>query len=328
MPNAENAKLQYEAGQTVYPMTALTNSGDAKLFTSAASLWSAKSGRQVDVKPNGLATGGAVAKAASNTNNAVDVAALTCYLAGVKTAVSADNDVLITRPATNVSKVNSLTVNSSGAIAVVAGADGTTTAFSETRGANGGPPYIPVGSIEIGQVRVTTSANAPVTESQVFTVVGLHVERYDSPIWTENNATASMEFSSPLPLIHTGDEPKGVFASFADPVFTDIQLASDFVPPENSYSVSSTQIYGTTLGSSSASLGQGSFTAYLTDGISDPLVALSGEDLWFKFYPNRYQSNHILAQGKLGISRTFPAADNIQASCTISASRAATGVIV
>jgi hypothetical protein len=39
-----------------------------------------------------------------------------------------------------------------------------------------------------------------------------------------------------------------------------------------------------------------------------------------------YQSPYILAQGKLGISRTFPAGDQIQAACTISASAAATEV--
>ena len=327
MPNAENAKLQYEAGQQAYAMGALTDSGDATTFTSSATLWSAKSGYAADVKPNGLATGGAITPAASGTDDLVDVAALSCYLAGVKTAVAADTDVAITRPATAVAKINSITVNSSGAVAVVAGADGTTTAFSETRGANGGPPFIPVGSVEIGQVRVTSNTDAPITAAQIFTVVGLHVERYDYPIWTEDNATASLSFASALPLIHTGSEPKGVFASYADPVFSDIQLASDFVPPENSYSVSSTQIYGTTLGSSSASLGQGSFTAYLNDGIGDALVGLAGEDLWFKFFPNRYQSNYILAQGKLGISRTFPAADNIQASCTISAAAPAASVV-
>jgi hypothetical protein len=48
--------------------------------------------------------------------------------------------------------------------------------------------------------------------------------------------------------------------------------------------------------------------------------------LWFKFYPDRYKSSYLLTQGKLGISRTFPAGDNIQAACTISASAAGTEV--
>lgn len=319
MANAENAKLQYEAGQTVYAMSVLTNSGDAKKFTSSATLFSKKSGYAPDVRPNGLITGGAVVPAVSGTNDLVDVAALSCYLAGAKTTVAADTDVAITRPATAVSKVTSITVNSSGAIVAVAGTDGATAAFSESRGVAGGPPYIPVGSIEIAQVRVVSDTAAPVTAAQIFQVVGAHQERYDYPAFDIDYAAADVNFVSSLPLIHTADVPKSVYASYSDPVFADISLSSDFVPAETSHSVSSTQVYGATIGSSSSSLGQASFTAYLNDGIGDALVGLKNEILWFKFFPDRYKTPYMLTQGKLGIARTFPVGDNVQAACTISA---------
>ena len=328
MATAENAKLQYEAGQDITAMSALTDSGDATIFTSAATLFSQKSGYAPDVRPNGLISGGGVIPAVSDTNDAVDVAALSCYLAGVKTAVAADTDVTITRPATAVAKINSVTVNSSGAVAMVAGTDSATTAFSETRGAAGGPPYIPVGSIEIAQVRVTSDTAAVITEDEIFAVVGLHQERYDYPIWEVDYSDAQVEFAAAQPLIHTGDLPKGIYASYADPIFADIQLASDFVPAETTHSVSSTPIYGRALGSSSSSLGQSSFTAYLNDGVGDPLIGLKNEILWFKFFPDRYKTPYILTIGKLGVSRTFPAGDNIQAACTISAETASVEVNV
>lgn len=324
MATAENAKLQYEAGQNAVAMSALTDSGDHTLFTSAATLWSGKAGNAPVIRPNGLLTGGALTTNA--TNNLVTVAALTCNLAGVVTSVAGASSPAITRPATNVSKVNSITVNSSGALAVVAGTDGATTAFSETRGAAGGPPLIPVGSVEIGQVRVTTSAAGLIAASEIFQVVGTHVERADFPLWDTSNATGSITFLGALPLIHTGSVPKAVYASYSTPIFADVALASDFVPPETSHSISSTQVYGTTLGATSSTLGQGSFTAYLSNGVSDPLVALKNATLWFKFFPDRYATPYILCQGKLGISRTFPAADSLQAACTISASTAATEV--
>jgi hypothetical protein len=184
-----------------------------------------------------------------------------------------------------------------------------------------------VGSIEIAQVRLTTSAAAPVQASEIKAVVGLHVERADFPLFDLDYTTGAVRFLAPVPLIHTGDLPKGVFASFASPIFGEIALASDFVPPETSHSVSSTQVYGTTIGSTSSTLGQGSFTAYLSNGVGDPLVQLKNETLWFRFYPDRYASSYILAQGKLGISRSYPAGDQIQAACTISASAAALEVI-
>ena len=323
MATAENAKLQYEAGQSSVAMSALTNSGDETTFTSAATLWSQRAGYAPVVMPNGVLTGLAVSVHASN--DTVTVAAGTCNLNGVVTSVSAGTGV-ITRPATNVAKVCSITINSSGAIAVVAGTDGGSTTFSETRAAAGGPPLIPTTSIEIAQVRVTASSAAVITAAQVFQVVGTHRERADYPLYDINYDEGSVTFLSALPEIHTGTVPKGVYASYASPIFSDVALASDFVPPETSHSVSSTQVYGTTLGSTSSTLGQGSFTAYLQDGVSDGLVQLKNEILWFKFYPDRYKSPYLLTQGKLGISRTFPAGDTLQAACTISASSAAVEV--
>jgi hypothetical protein len=319
MPTAENAKLDYEGGQNSVAMTALTDSGDRTSFTSAATLWSRRSGFAPVIRPNGLLTGGAIVPAVGAGNNNVDVAALTCNLNGVVTSVSADTDVAITRPATAVSKVNSITVNASGSIAVVAGDDGSTTAFSETRGAAGGPPLIPVDSIEIGQVRVTSNTAAAITSSQIFAVPGLHVEQAINPGYTVNYGSGSVTFLSALPAIHTGGVAKKVYASYASPIFAEVSLATDFVPAETSHQTNSQQIYGRVLGSSTATLNAGTFTAYLEDGVSDPLVTLKNEQLWFKFYPDRYATPYLLVQGKLGVSRTFPADDNIQAACTISA---------
>jgi hypothetical protein len=323
MSTAENAKLQYEAGQNAVAMSALTDSGDHTSYTSAATLWSGRSGYAPVVRPNGLLTGGAITKTA--VNNQVSVAALTCNLAGVVTSVSTGT-LTITRPATAVSKVNSITVNSSGALAMVAGTDGATTDFSETRGAAGGPPLIAVGSIELGQVRVVSNVAAALVDSEIFQVVGLHQERADFPLYDVNYGSGSVTFLAANPLIHTGPVAKAVYASYASPIFADVALASDFVPPETSHSVTSTQVYGTTIGSTSSTLNQGTFTAYLQNGVGDPLVSLKNAILWFRFYPDRYAADYILAQGKLGIARTFPAGDQIQATCTISASAAATEV--
>ena len=323
MATAENAKLQYEAGQNSVAMSALTNSGDETTFTSTATLWSGRSGYAPVVRPNGVLTGFAITTHA--TNDTVTIAAGTLNLAGVVTSVNAGT-LVASRPATAVSKVISLTVNSSGALAAVAGTDGSTTAFSETRAAAGGPPLIPVGSVEIGQVRYTSNTAGVVAAAEIYQVVGLHRERSDFPLYDVNYDAGSVTFLDVLPEIHTGPVPKAVYASYSSPIFADVALASDFVPPETSHSVSSTQVYGTTLGSTASTLGQGSFTAYLANGVADALVTLKNETLWFKFFPDRYATPYILAQGKLGIARTFPAGDSIQAACTISAASAAVEV--
>lgn len=323
MPTAENAKLQYEAGQSSTSMTLLTNSGDETTFTSAATLWSRRSGFAPVVRPNGLLTGGVITPHASD-NDKVNVAALTLNLNGVVTTVNAGTATITRGASSDTHSITSITINSSGAIAAVAGTDHT--AFSETRGAAGGPPLIAVDSVEIGQVRTTSVSAALVTSAEVFQVVGTHQERADFPLFNVNYGSGSVTFLSTLPEIHTGPVPKRVYASYAAPIFSDVQLASDFVPPETSHSVTSTQVYGTTLGSSSSTLNQGTFTAYLQNGVSDALVTLKNQELWFRFYPDRYAASYILAQGKLGIARTFPAGDNMAAACTISASAAASEV--
>lgn len=323
MPTAENAKLQYEAGQTSYPMGPLTDSGDNTIFRGSASLWSQRSGYAPVVRPDGLITGGAVTPAVSGTDDLIDISALTAYIAGVMLTVSADTDVTITRPASAVSKVCSVTVTSGGAVAVITGTDGADTTFSEGRGEAGSAPYIPTTSVEIAQVRLTSDTTGPIAASEIFGVVGTHTERWDYPLWDvdygDGSSNAGATFVGSLPAIHTGDLPKNVYASYAAPIFSNIQKATDFVPPENSHSVNSTQIYGRTLGSTSTTLNQGSFTAYLEDGVTDSMVSLKDETLWFRFYPDRTQAPYILSQGKLGIGRTFPAGDSIQAACTISA---------
>jgi hypothetical protein len=326
MATAENGKIDYEAGQTAVAMAEITDSGDQITYTTTATLFSGVSGSEADVRPNGLATGGASIPAISGTNNLIDVAALTCYLAGVLTTVSADTDVAIVRAATDVASISSITVNSSGAIAVVIGTDSADTNFSETRAAAGGPPLIPTTSIEIAQVRTTSNTAAAITTAQIFQVIGLHRERYDSPLFEPNNSAGTVVFNSAIPSIHTGTLPKKVYASYATPIFTEVSQGTDYVPSANSYSLSSTAIYGGTIGATSQTLGQGSFTAFLKDGITDQLAKLEGENLWFRFYPDKYKAPYLLDQGKLGVTISYPASDNISASCTINAETAATKV--
>jgi len=318
MSSNENSRVDYESGVTPFPMSALTDSGDQKVFTSGASLFSASSGNAPDIRPNGLLTGGEIVSAISGNDDEIDVAALTCYLAGVKTSVAGATDQAITRAATNVSRVNSVTITSVGAVAVLTGTSGASAAFSEVRGDAGGPPYIPVGSIEIAQVRTTTSAAAPIVSGEIFDTIGSHTEKSDFPVYTASNSDGTLTFDVALPAIHTGDVSKAVYASYAEPIFTEQPFANDFVPAETTHSTSSTQVYGATIGASSQTLNQGSFTAILSDGITDNILSRKNETLWFRYYQDKFKSAHILTQGKLGVSRTFGAADNPQVSCTIS----------
>lgn len=320
-----NAAIYYESGQVQQGMTALTDSGDHRTFGLTTKPWSSAAGYEYTVAPYGLVTGGTITPSASNDK--VDVAALTACMPGATGAssttgllsVGAATDITITRGlTTDTHCITSITVDATGAIAAVAGTDHT--AFSDTRGAAGGPPFIPVGSIEIGQVRTTSVTAAVVSAGEIYQVVGTHQERYDYPVWSENPIAGTITFAAALPLIHTGSVAKKVYARVATPLFAEIPRAKDWKPAETTNSVSSEQYYDGAVGSVSSSLGQASFTVSLNDGVTDALLAKKGQTLLFMFLPDKNKAPYQITQGILAVARTFGVGANPSASVTVSPS--------
>ena len=320
----DNAAVYAEMSQNLVSMVVLTDGGDQIKFNSADKLWSKRSGYAPDVKPNGVVTGFVVTPGA--TVDTVAISAGTCYLAGVLTSVSANSALSVPRPSTNNYQQIAVTVTFAGVLAVVEGTEHT--AFSDTWDADGGAPLIPVGSILLGVVKYSAQSSAVISASEIKTTNNAYRESYSSPNWTvrsyevENNALgyAGVNFDAALLACHTGGVPKAVYAEYYTPDFAKLAETTDFVPPETSHSISSTQIYGKTKGSSSSSLSQGSFTAYFEDGISDSLVAMKNNALFFKFFQDELiASKYILCQGKLGMTRSFSSKDDPQGACTISA---------
>jgi hypothetical protein len=218
---------------------------------------------------------------------------------------------------------------SDGSVTVVKGSQGS--AIVETRNAAGGPPYIPVNSIELGQIRISSATAAAITSDEIYQVVGSHTERYDYPVWTENNIgdgqaaatsaqkNAYIKFASALPLDHTGGVAKAVYIKYYAPIFSEQSRAMDFVPAENTHNVTSQEYYRGTIGAVSTSIGQGGFTALLNDGLTDAIVSEKDQVLTVKFFADENKSAYSLTQGTIGLARTFPVDAQNQAQVTISA---------
>jgi len=321
--------LQFEAGQSPAGYTALTDAGDNKTFNSAVNLWSKRSGYAPTVRPNGVISGLVVSVAASGSDDVVDVSAGKVYLAGVETEVSADADLSISRPSVSDYQKLSITINSSGALAVVEGVEHT--AFSDTRGANGGPPWIPTTSIEIAQIWYSDGDSAAITADEIKQIVGSQRELYNSPVWQEYPFSVSagvagyahVVFGSAMDAIHSDDSgtstaTKKVYCSYATPSFQSVQISKDFVRPAQSKTVNSEEYYGAAVGSIATSLGAGSFTAKVS-GLNDALLAMEGESLFFKFFPDRLADPYVLCQGYLGINETFETDGSIVVDCSIAA---------
>lgn len=329
MAITDRGQIDYEAGQTFNSFELMTTS-NRTLYSSTFSPWSRKSGFTPVIRPYGLATGGEITPAASETNNYIDIAAMTLYMAGATGAdseglisVSAQTDVECTRPGSGLYNINSITVNSSGAVAVVVGNNGA--GFSETRNADGGPPLIPAGSVEIGQVRFSSSTAAAVTTTEIKQVRGTSQERWDYPGWTINYATGKITFDSALPAIHddgespTGGQAKYVYVAGYTPVYAKQPRAFDWVPATNSHSTSSAETYDGTIGSTSSTIGQASFSALLSNGTTDGIMSELDEYIWVKFRQDRNLDAYQLTNGKLGVTLSYPTSNQVQGDFTLAA---------
>ena len=332
MATAKNAKIEIETGQSLSGAYAvMTDSGDHQVYTiTGGTLWSGKSGYTPSIRPNGIVSGRNLVSTHAS-DDFVSVAAFTAYSKGVLRSVNAGS-LEITRATTGANyKVSSITMASGGALAVVAGAEGA--ALLTTRSTGGGPPLIPVNSVELAQVITSSSTSDAILSTEIFQVVGQHSQRYDYPTWQELNvglgesATAAAEkyahvkFDSVLPLIHTGAISKKTFLTYYAPQFTELTRTLAFRPVDQAHTVSSQEYYRGSIGSVSSSIGQGGFTAMLSDGLTDSIVAEKDNTLTVKFYPDENKGAYALTQGRIGLSRTFPYDKQVQAEVTISAER-------
>ncbi len=342
MATSKNAKIEFESGQSANDYAAMIDSGDHKIHTiSGGILFSGKSGFEAIVRPNGMVSGRNVVSIHADVDK-VTIAAFTAYSGGTLHSVAATT-LTLTKAATDVAQIHSVTMNNSGAAVIVEGEESVDDTFSTVRGAAGGPPSIPEDSVEIAQIQLTGNASVVVSEDEIFQVVGTHAERFDYPMWNVNTLgegdkassvakkNAYIEFDSALPMIHgsaaedPADSFKKAYIRYYVPIMVEASKSLDFVPAENSHSVSSTQIYNGTVGSVAESLGQASFTALMTDNITDALLQEQDEIITIKHYPDRNKTAYTLTQGVLGVKRTFPVADQNQAACTISAENKTVG---
>lgn len=322
MSSNDNAVIMYESGQNAHPMEAMTTV-DRLTFEASFKPFSDISGFEAKIMPNGLVNGGEITPSA--TSDSVDVSAALVQMAANSGADSqgrvtiAGETVACARPTTSTHLIYSIVISETGAVSATPGSEGTS--FSEVRGEAGAPPLIPVDSIEIGQVRYSEQASAPVPETAIKQVPGLHQEMADFPVYQVNQAKGEVTFATELPAIHVGGEAKKVYAEGFTPIFAEVPNGYDWTPSEVTHSVNSQQVYGNAIGSTSSSIGQASFSAILSDGITDNILQFVDENIWIKFKQDRNRQPYQLTQGKLGLSRSFPADGNVSASFTLSSQR-------
>jgi len=330
MTIAANASIKYESGRSLVAFKAMTDSGDHTVFSVSDRIWSGRAGYEPDIRPDGIASGITILSADTLADK-IAVTDLTAYLAGVLRNVT-NTTVTITRATVSDYVINSIVLTpvapSSATLSAIKGVEGSS--FITTRGATGGPPYIPVGSIEIGQIKTTSQSSAVILSSEIFQTPGSHQERSDYPIYhrprnygygVNTSVTAKkyahIEFCDALDLCHTGGTCKYVYIKYYTPVFTTIDSHNGFSPSETTTTPIMAQKYATILGHGTSKINSSGFNAEVENGITDALVALDGEMLIFQFYPDTSAAPFMLTMGILRFISSLPQAGPSVLKCIV-----------
>lgn len=326
-----NTSVEWETSTIQQAFAALTDYGDHKTFTHTLKPWSQNSGFEVIAQGYGVINGGAVIPAVAGTDDLVDAAVVLLFAPAMSGASATTGQVTISATTgltclrgatTDICRINSITVTSAGAWAVVSGT--ASTAFSETRAAAGGPPLIPVGSVEVAQVRLNSTAAAAVLASEIYAVPGTHMESALFPVPVADPIRGQVVFSEALPLSHTGPVAKKVYARIATAGFVQFAYARNFKPAKVSNSVGSEQYYRLTRGSFTQSLAAATLEISLEDGVTDPFITAcaANPQLLFRYKPDRDKTAYSLTQGVPSLAITNAAGAHPVATVTIAAQQA------
>jgi hypothetical protein len=320
----DSSILLEDPAKLVYvPIEQLTEIDGAKFSASGVRYWSAARDMHPVVMPNGIVSGGTVTP--GTANDTVSVSAAELWLNGITTNVSASAAEAVTRGTLNGFIVNAVTVNSAGAIVIIAGTEGT--ASSITIGAAGGPPYIPVDSVLVALVYFTDTSSALVLASEIKQATGQHMEMAAYPTWNIAYSGGAVEFTALLPLIHTGDAPKRVYASYASVEvpgsFTKLLYTNNFKIPEKTFTGTTTDFYNDLkIVDISSVLENSTFDITFKEdaGIKKMIDYANGDKRWLIMYPDEYKTAHFLCPPAV-LSRTRDAitasASSVKATITM-----------
>ena len=325
MKDAKDAKVLVELGGVEFDYEALSDNGDHKTYkvATAGRLFSMVGDQKPLIRPGGVLTGLEVTPDDAEVNNTVDINAGTAWINGALVTLAAATEGLAVRgTAPNIFKIDSITLTDAAAIAVVEGTG--STEFSEVRGAAGGPPLIPVTSIELAQVRMTTEAAAAIKASEIFKVPNQHRELASYPTYVVQPVgeapyagTARVVFSEALPLIHTGPLTKTVYARYTNPNFVTLPECSEIKLPRDTFSQTEEKTYDGPRAAVSLGRGSGGFSC-LHDGTGTALIMqVKGTQRFLKFFPDKYLTGYWICLATLAIADEYPAGGSMKAAVSL-----------
>lgn len=289
-------KIRAQTSTTLVLYRQLTPDVDLQTFASGNPFWVEEPGYP-DVRLDGLISGGSVNPTLNN--NEVQTEALSAYIAGALVSGSADTSVGVTRPSSSGNVVvNSIVVDSAGSVTNVAGTEGLA---GGARGASGGPGYIPVGSLLLAEVVLSSTTAAKVLASEINTSVA---ERTDSPSYDFNLIDGKVKLTNALDPIHTGTTIRKLYVQYKWATMIDIGDIFDW-----NISMTTALVDATAFGEDWVSEKEGmktwsgGFNGYFVNASWYRRAAtVDGATFVLEFYPDRKNTRHWVGRAHLDYS--------------------------
>jgi len=329
MGDTSRAIIKLEYGRTAQAMAQAADSGDHTRFTLPGyPMWSRA--EEPIIRPDGIVSGRNIWTPKAGSNNTIQGKTFVVNVAGVERTITPADQVL-SRPASDLALVQSIVVQADGSLDIISGTPGSGTDFADGYGEAGGPPYIPVGEVEVGRVYLNSGTDAEITATEIRQTDNVHTERADYPAWQSPHTTgqgfvadddtgkyAHIEFNAALDLRHTGGVTKGVYAQVSTPDPTYHRGAKDWKPATNQRSSSATAYYDKSEVSSSESLSDMTVTVALIDGVQDEIFKLEGSVVTVWYFPDKTKPGYAVTQGTLGIDPTYAQGKPVEAVLAVS----------
>ena len=305
MATAKDAELYIELSQKAFAKQNAISTDNKTFRIPNIELFSSFAGKNLQVWVNGIKNGGEART--KSTADTVSITETTAVLNGENVVIES-SDVTIVRASTDTHIVNSIVIDSTKSLVAVQGLEGTS--FTTIRGEAGGAPLIPTGAIEVCQVMTSTQASAILAVSEIEQLDGLSKETADD-IYSTNALTGEIEFNDELQPIHVDNETKTVMAQGFEPSYVKLSEVKDFTIPEETVSNTTEEYYGLVKNNTSFGLGTGSFKTVLENGIDDPIMKITGENVHIKWKPSRYVEKYLIGQSIIGVTRNYPVSGDI-----------------
>ena len=333
-----DVRIEVEVGTTFYAMSALSTVSSpaadvGKKFTTDAEFLSGQEGLLPDVRLDGVISG--LNLSPGTGYNSVGYTEGSVYIKGVQVDVVAGTVTGLLRPTTSAQvRVTALTVDENGAVNKTVGTAGTT---SNTRGAAGAIPYLPVDEVLIGYITMTyydgsASGAKAVVAGEVnnetkerSTTPSVEVLYHDG---SGNSATevGAVAFASALPEIHAaaaagpGTARRNVYCAYYEPGFEQLPNARDFDFDEDITTVKSKAYLDSSEEVAlSTPMWSGRGTVYW-DKVNDVLSLIKNSIRWIKYFPDKDGTEYWAGRCVFKVSRAMPVEDTLNASITLEGS--------